>query len=337
VTQRANDISVVICAYTEDRWNDLVAAVESVRRQTLPAREILVVVDYNPDLLKKVQEQISGVVAVENREARGVSGARNSGIALARGRIIAFLDDDAIAAPDWLLVLTEGFTNPQVTATGGAVTPLWLNKAPAWFPEEFYWVVGCTYRGMPRSATAVRNLVGANMSFRREVFDCLDGFRNDIGRVGTRPIGCEDTELCIRMHQRRPQSIILYQPQACVSQWVPGTRASWRYFCSRCYSEGLSKAAITRYVGLQDGLASERSYTLRTLPEGVVRGLTDALLRRDPTGFARAGAIVVGLAATTAGYVMGSTLSKGAILGGIRLTTLLHHTPRILRVGRVRS
>ena len=100
MTQIAHDISVIICTYAEDRWNDLIAAVESVQQQTLLPREIIVVVDHNPSLLKRVQEQIQGVVVVENMQAHGASGARNSGIAVAKGNIITCLDDDAIAMPD---------------------------------------------------------------------------------------------------------------------------------------------------------------------------------------------------------------------------------------------
>src|SRR5712691_10586334 len=146
MTQTAHTISVIICAYTEDRWNDLVAAVGSVQRQTLPPDEIIVVIDHNPSLLERAREHLASVVVVENTEARGLSGARNSGIAVAQSRIVAFLDDDAIATPDWLMLLSEGFIDPQVLGTGGPVTPLWLERVPAWLPEEFYWVVGCTYR-----------------------------------------------------------------------------------------------------------------------------------------------------------------------------------------------
>src|SRR3954465_12365327 len=94
-----NGISVIICAYTEERWNDLVAAVESVVVQTLPAKKIIIVVDHNPGLFKRVQEQLTGTIVVENTEACGLRGARNSGIAVAQEQIIAFLDDDAVATP----------------------------------------------------------------------------------------------------------------------------------------------------------------------------------------------------------------------------------------------
>src|SRR5438067_543241 len=94
VIETIDDISVIICAYTEERWSDLVAAVESVQKQTLSPREIIVVIDHNPGLLKRAREHVSGVVTIENADARGLRGARNSGIAVAQGQIIAFLDDD---------------------------------------------------------------------------------------------------------------------------------------------------------------------------------------------------------------------------------------------------
>ncbi len=69
MSQTAYDISVIICAYTEDRWNALIEAVGSVQHQTLPPSEIIVAIDHNPGLLKRVQEQVPGVVVVENTEA----------------------------------------------------------------------------------------------------------------------------------------------------------------------------------------------------------------------------------------------------------------------------
>jgi glycosyltransferase involved in cell wall biosynthesis len=299
------DASVIICAYTEKRMGDLLAAINSVQRQTQPPAEIIVVVDHNTALFTMLRKRDLGVVVVENVEAHGLSGARNSGIAVSRGRIIVFLDDDAIATPGWLHSLCEAFDDPLLLGIGGSVVPLWLGRDPFWMPEEFYWVVGCTYRGLPLVSSPVRNPIGANMSFRREVFDAVGGFRHEIGRIGTRPIGCEETELSIRAHKRWPQGLFFYQPAAQVYHRVPPTRSCWHYFCSRCFSEGLSKAMVTRYVGTKDALASERSYSLQTLPRGILRNIKDAFLQFDPGGFLRAGAIVAGFSITTAGYVAG--------------------------------
>jgi hypothetical protein len=142
------------------------------------------------------------------------------------------------------------------------------------------------------------------MSFRRELFEAVGGFHSGFGRVGTRPLGCEETEWCIRAQRRRPDGFMLYEPRARVAHRVTASRVRWRYFTSRCYAEGLSKALVAQVAGKRDALASERSYVARTLPRGVARGLADAG-RGDPAGLARAGAIIVGLSVTAAGYLVG--------------------------------
>ena len=160
-------ISVVICAYTEERWGDLVAAVDSVKHQTRPPDEIIVVIDHNPRLLQRAEQELDGLIVVPNQESRGLSGARNSGIAAASGSVIAFIDEDAVAEPDWLERLGQAYQDARVLGVGGAVDPMWLGGRPGWFPEEFDWVVGCTYLGFPTSRSPVRNLIGCNMSMRR--------------------------------------------------------------------------------------------------------------------------------------------------------------------------
>lgn len=319
----ASAISVVICAYTEKRWDDLIAAVASVQCQSLLPKEIIVVVDHNQQLLERIQKHLPDVITVANAEARGLSGARNSGIAIAQGDILAFLDDDAVAAADWLMCLAETFAEPDVLGVGGSIIPLWLEKKPAWLPKEFYWVVGCTYRGMPEMVSKVRNLIGANMALRREIFARVGGFRSEIGRIGTLPLGCEETELCIRARQCWPHKSFLYQPAASVSHRVPSSRTRWRYFFSRCYAEGISKAFVARYVGVKDGLASERAYTLYILPSGVWHGVLDFLALRDLSGFVRSCAIIAGLATTVAGYLRGKISTLRSVHVPTQSTSIL--------------
>ena len=301
------DFSVVICAYTQDRWKDLVAAVQAVQAQTVSPWEILVVVDHNPDLWQRVCLSIPGVIVLENAQQPGLSGARNSGVKAAWGEIIAFVDEDAVPATDWLERLSQGYTDPCVLGVGGAIEPMWTTGRPGWFPKEFDWVVGCTYQGMPSVTAPVRNLIGCNMSFRREVFDAIGGFRHGIGRIGAHPLGCEETELCIRIHRRWPQAILAYEPSARVFHRIPSTRTNWEYFRSRCYYEGRSKATVAALTGSRDGLATEWNYTLKTLPRGIYRGLLD-WVRGDSAALARAGAILAGLAIATAGYLTGRLL-----------------------------
>ena len=301
----AASISVLICAYTTDRLEVLSQAVESVRAQETPAHEIVLAIDHSPELLAEAKRRWPGLLLVENVEEQGLSGARNSGVAACSGEVVAFLDDDAAAAPDWLARLSEAYRDPAVLGAGGTVRPAWVEGKPGWFPPEFDWVVGCTHSGMPSERSTVRNLVGANMSFRREVLAEAGGFRHELGRVGTIPAGCEETDLCIRIGQGWPQGQIVYDPAAAVDHVVPASRGELSYFTSRCRGEGRSKAVLAGLVGSQSGLEAERSYVRRTLPLGVLRGLGGAL-RGDLGGIGRAAAIVAGLFTTTAGYLSAS-------------------------------
>ncbi|MEU5900819.1 glycosyltransferase family 2 protein [Streptomyces venezuelae] len=315
--QTGAGISVVVCVYTEDRWEDILAAVSSVGAQSLTARETLLVVDHNPTLLERLTKEYeaydgSGDVRVlANAGPRGLSAGRNTGIAAARGDVIAFLDDDAVAERDWLRYFAEGFDDPRVLAVGGRTLPAWESGGrPDWFPEEFDWVVGCTYKGLPRGRVRVRNVLGGNASFRRAAFDAAGGFATGIGRDGDkRPLGCEETEFCIRLARAVPDAVLLIDDRAVIHHRVPAARERFGYFRTRTYAEGLSKALVARSVGASKGLESERRYTTRVLPSGVARGLRDAALGR-PGGAGRAGAIVAGVLTATAGYVVGSVRAR---------------------------
>ena len=309
-------VSVVICAHTERRWDDTLAAAASVRGQSYAAKELIVVVDHNRPLYERLKSALPDAMVVENREQQGLSGGKNTGIAVASGEVVAFLDDDAVADADWLKFMISSYEEPEVVGVGGLTLPKWDTRRPAWFPEEFDWVVGCTYVGMPDHRAPVRNVLGGNASFRREVFGPVGGFRSGIGRAqGKRPLGCEETEFCIRLTQQMPSAVLLFDNRAKIWHRVAAERARFAYYRSRCYAEGLSKAMVTRSVGANDGLSSERQYTTKTLPRGVVRGLGDAL-RGDTAGAGRAGAIIAGLATVTAGYAVGVLSGGGGLRGG---------------------
>jgi O-antigen biosynthesis protein len=266
------------------------------------ALETIVVVDHNPTLAARVAATRPEVVVIENSGRRGVSAARNTALVGARGSVIAFLDDDAVAAPDWLENMLRVYRQEGVMAVGGDIEPLWQSGRPPWFPSEFGWVVGCGYTGLPREAADVRNVIGTNMSFRRDVFEAIGGFDSAIGRVGRMPVGCDETELCVRARQRWPERKIVHDPSVMVSHRVPARRANLKYFVSRCYGEGRSKALVSERVGGRDALSTEVRYATRTLPAGVWHGIRDAVVG-DRYGLGRAGAIVVGLAVTSAGFV----------------------------------
>ena len=300
-----NTVSVIVCTYSQRRWEALLAAVTSVASQTHPPLETIVVIDHNSELFDRAQAALQGACVVENDGENGLSAARNTGLKAARGEIVAFLDDDAVADSTWLEELVSAYEDPNVIGAGGIARPRWIDGGPPrWLPCEFYWTVGCSYRGLPTQTAPVRNPIGANMSFRRTVFGRTEGFVSGIGRVGRTPLGCEETELSIRARRVYPGGVVLHVPSAAVEHLVTADRLTWGYFRSRCWAEGLSKALVSWEVGSTDALSSEWMYTLRTLPTGTLRGLSDAV-RGDLAGLLRSGVIVAGLLVTVAGYLRG--------------------------------
>jgi glucosyl-dolichyl phosphate glucuronosyltransferase len=299
----APTVAVVICAYTEQRWDLIGQAVESVGSQTHPATVVVLVIDHNDALLTRARAAWPEHTVVANEHRKGLSGARNTGVDHAAGAgVVAFIDDDAKAHSTWIEQLVGHFERPDVGAVGGLVRPVWIGQQPPWFPSEFLWVVGCSYVGLPDSVASIRNPIGANMAFRRDLVVAAGGFNEDIGRVGTLPAGCEETELSIRV--RRLGADVIYDPGAVVDHVVPVERGRFSYFVRRCLAEGKSKAAVTKMAGASRALQSERAYVRTTLPTAFGAALLQVL--RGPSradALRRAAAIPAGLAATTGGYV----------------------------------
>jgi hypothetical protein len=128
----------------------------------------------------------------------------------------------------------------------------------------------------------------------------IGGFNPDTGRVGKLPIGCEETEACIKLTQADPGSAILYAPTARVRHHVSVDRVRMAYIARRSWCEGMSKAGVARTVGRQAALSSESRYATRVLPAALGREL-----RRGPRGASSAVAIVMSLGLAAAGYVRG--------------------------------
>jgi len=296
-------LTVVICAYTLDRWAGIVAAVDSLRGQLRPPDQVVLVSDHNDELLARARRAFPDALCVPSDGPRGLSGARNTGVAAATGDVVAFLDDDAAADPDWVKRLLDAYDQGDVIGVGGGVLPAWQAPRPGWFPDEFLWVVGCSYAGLPDGRTEVRNPIGANMSFLRAVFETAGGFDPMMGRLGKDAAGCEETEFAIRARATVPGGRVLLEPAAQCRHTVSPDRVTRRYFRRRCRAEGRSKALVGRLAGSHAALSTERVYVTRTLPRGVLRGLAGPL-RGDWAGIARAWAIVEGTAWTASSYLL---------------------------------
>lgn len=313
-------ISVLVPAWNSKRRDELAACLGAIERQTLPAAEVIAVIDHNPELLEWVHEAFPGVKAVANAHDRGVVGARNTGVELAQGELVVLTDDDTEAEPDWLAGLESCFADPTVVGVTGELLPSWSGAEPAWFPHEFYWVFGCSYAGLPTEVAPVRNPIAANMAVRRWALQEIGGFRQGVaprqirhrGSVVAGGHALEDTELGIRIGRRWPQMKWLYQPHATVHHRVNAEQATLGYLLRRSLEEGAAKAALAQAVGSQDGLESERRHLFVVIPRGVLSGFRD-LFRGKPSGLARAAAIVLGIGAAGIGYA--SAMLQGILSG----------------------
>ncbi|MHC6593159.1 glycosyltransferase family 2 protein [Arthrobacter sp. C152] len=301
-------VTVIVCAYTSERWGWLLDVLESLRAQTCMPKEVLVVIDHNEELFDLLTETVDDVTIVRNTGPRGLSGARNTGVGLADSDVVAFLDDDAEAAPDWLERILALYDDPEVLAVGGRVEPVWEAGRPGFFGEELDWIVGCSHRGLPRVASEVRNVIGANMSFRLDVVRQAGGFNLALGRRGAIPLGCEETEICIRSKMGSPGGRIVYEPAALVRHHVPARRGTVRYMLARSWSEGISKAQVSHIVGHKRALGPERRYVRNVLTRAFIRGIGD-WSRGDAAGLSRAAALVAVVACTSAGYLRGRQLA----------------------------
>ena len=196
-------MSVVVCAYTDARFALLVRCLDAVVEQLGPRDQLVVVIDYNDDLYHSVVGRYGDVALVtKNINSRGLSGARNAGVKAAACDVVAFVDDDAQIQPGWSRRLREHYRDPSVAGIGGYANPVWPGYKPRWFPDEYYWVVGCSHRGLPTDVTPVRNFIGCNMSFRRSVFNDVGDFNADMGRALARQLRRVVTQPTLRQSMR---------------------------------------------------------------------------------------------------------------------------------------
>lgn len=293
-------VSVIICAYTQDRWSLLTKSVASVDAQTLPPIEIIVCIDHNDELLRRSQQyfetRVTGAIPLTllaNKYEGHLGSARNTAAEVAKGEVLAFLDDDAAAAPDWLEKLIPLYEDKWVGAVGGAPLPVFAGKRPDWFPHQFNWVFGCAYEGLPLARAPVAHLIGANMSIRRSVLIKIAGFHSD---------DHDDMDMCHRVAFE--QYKVMYEPLAVVRHFVSADRTTWHYFWRRCYF--VNKSKVEAFANMQEAahLGAELGFVMRALTAGIPAEIRQ-VIRGDLHGVLRAGAMTAGIALAGIGHLSG--------------------------------
>lgn len=296
---------MVVATHRLENLASLMHTVQSAFAQTLAPSQVVVAVDHSPGLADAVRKNVPNVTVVENdSDHRGASATRNAGAAVCTTPVVAFLDDDEIAEPDWLATLVPPLAEDHVVGTGGRYVPAWEGRRPGWFPDELAWTVGGHHSGMPDVAAPVRNVWSGNMAVKADVFHGVGGFRAGFGKTGARSRP-EDTDLCIRMANSSPGGTWIYVPEARIEHHVPQERSNFGFYVRRCYAEGRGKIDLRDANPDVDALSTERDYLRRTIPRGVATNMAEA-----GRSLARAGAIVVGVGAAGVGAVASSANAR---------------------------
>lgn len=239
---RGPDISVVVCTHNREEYLDL--ALTSLLKQDVDEADYEVIVIDNgsdratADVVRKHADLHENLRCVAEPRI-GLSISRNRGIHEATGSVIAFIDDDAVAARGWVRALRDGFArHPQCAAAGGPARLVWPgDERPRWLSDALARVYSyCNYGDHDRALAFPESPVGTNMAFRRNAFERVGDFDDRLGRKGRRLVSGEEQNLFYRLAVARMN--VCYFAEALVNHHVMPDRVSRRWFLRRNFYEG---------------------------------------------------------------------------------------------------
>lgn len=241
------EISAIIC--THNRCDLLPNAIESLLQQSFAQEqyEVIVVDNASTDGTRSVCEQF-----INNEHFKyffektpGLSHARNRGINEARGRYVAFIDDDAIASYEWLERIVEAFENiqPRPASVGGAIDPIWECPQPIWITKDILpYLTILNYGTQPHFIDYPSIFYGTNMAFCRKTLLDIGSFRTDIGRIKSSLLSCEESDIYKKLSEGNKPAY--YMPNASVRHLVDKRRLTKSWFYRRNYWQGRSEVLL---------------------------------------------------------------------------------------------
>ena len=256
---RSLTVSVVIATYTFDRWESLARTIGAAQRQTYPPVEVIVSVDHNPDLTVAARRAWADgdVTVIDSRYPGDVGSAKNSGLEVASGDIVLFIDDDVTPPADLIAKLVRIYDEDATAqGIGVAATPDFDTARPRFLAPEFDWIVGCTYRGLPSTRGPMGRMVGSCMSARREALLAVRGFHADHH---------SDLDISHRLIARYGWDCLVFDPDLVVSHQVPASRVTFRYLAHRVFSTNRGKVRVIEDLGEGGNNASDRAFVSRFL------------------------------------------------------------------------
>ncbi|KYD19077.1 glycosyltransferase family 2 protein [Saccharococcus caldoxylosilyticus] len=268
-------VSVVICTYNRVRF--LASCIESVLKNNVDKEfyEILVIdnnsSDNTEEVVKSLAQNNPHIRYVKESKV-GLSYARNRGIEEAKGDIIVFIDDDVEVAPNYVEEIISFFNKyPDAVCAGGKVIPVWHFEKPTWFSSEFASIIGETTYGEETRVLKFREYpIGCNMIFKKEIFNKIGLFNNNLGIKGNELYLGEEVDICDRILKLGYK--IYYLPRASVYHRVHRNKVDKEYILKRLTLEGhsvaqwhfetMSKTEILFQVLIRFGVLVFRDYPI---------------------------------------------------------------------------
>lgn len=246
------EIAAIICTHNRDRY--LGAAIDSLLQQDYADYEIIIVDNASTDRTKEIVEQRLANLSLKYiyEPELGLSVARNRGAKETNAAILAYLDDDAEASPQWLQIIAQAYqNNPQLAIAGGKVTLILPEgqTLPKWLSEEMAGALGSYDLGEEIVYINNPNLTprGLNYSLRRSFLTEIGGFDPNLGRVGKNLLSNEElfmTELALARGWQ-----VAYLPQALAAHNVSLERLQPQWFINRSWWQGVSECYREQIAG----------------------------------------------------------------------------------------
>ena len=234
---------------THNRFERLIAALESVIRQDLPAADWECVVVSNnstDDTVARFGDFAARYPGLNLRlvteDGPGVSYARNRGIAETSAPLLVFIDDDERINPGFLRAYADFFdAHPDAVVAGGRIIAEYVTGRPAWLSKYTEMPIAnpMDFGDAVRPFPAGRVPGGGNMAFRRSAALRYGGFDPSLGRVGRMLIGGEENDFFERL--MRGGETCWYVPGAVMWHIIPPEKLTESYFRRLCYNVGVSQ------------------------------------------------------------------------------------------------
>jgi GT2 family glycosyltransferase len=252
-TSEAPLVSVIITSCSVKNFYNIIELLNALNRQTYSKLEIIAIIDGSKYLFESLKNRsdiyLQSTQVVLTNKVLGLSGARNLGAKISKGKIIAFIDDDAVPLVNWVEEIVKSFKlDPSIAVVTGPALPLWEDKPIDWIPRELQWIIGATTWYDENKVCDVRHAWGMNMAFRRDIFLACNGFSTIHGlrrgeREGINRFPHEDVEFCLRL-KRRTGMRIVYNPNVKVFHRVSRRKLTIKFFAKHAYVQGFAKRML---------------------------------------------------------------------------------------------